>query len=118
MSASVRILKEKRREFLETVRFLQDDKLREKGLIASNWREHQEDVNGYLLTDEWESEEDLKRYFRTDNFRVFLGALKTLCAEAEVKYGLVHRRGGAENSKEAESKRFEYYKTILSHWKI
>jgi quinol monooxygenase YgiN len=96
MTAAVKIRPEKRKEFLDAMRSLQDDKLKVKGATASKWHEDRQDPTRFYLIDEWETGEDLKRYRRTDNFKVFLGALKTLCIEAEVKDGLLDEKGQNE----------------------
>jgi quinol monooxygenase YgiN len=93
MTAAVKIRPEKRKEFLDAMRSLQDDKLKEKGVTASKWHEDHQDPTRFYLIDEWETGEDLNRYRRTDSFRVFLGALKTLCIEVEVKYGPLDEEG-------------------------
>lgn len=87
MTAVAKIRPEKRKEFLDAMRSLQDDKLKEKGVTASKWHEDRQDPTRFNLIDEWETGEDLNRYCCSDSFRVFLGALKTLCIDAEVKYG-------------------------------
>lgn len=95
MTAIAKIRPGKRKEFLNAMRSLLDDKLKEKGVTASKWHEDRQDPTYFYLTDEWESEEDLKRYCSTDSFRIFLGALKTLCVDAEVKYGPFHGEAGS-----------------------
>jgi len=77
---------EKKAEFLQVMRSLQNERMKEKGIRASKMHED-EDRAGFYLTDEWETEEDRERYCRSESFRVLLGALKTLCAEAEVNCG-------------------------------
>jgi len=96
MTAAVKIKPEKRKEFMDAMRSLQDDKLKEKGVTASKWHEDHQDPTRFYLIDEWETGEDLNRYRRTDNFKVFLGALKTLCIKADVKYGLLDEKGQNE----------------------
>jgi len=95
MTMFAQISPEKRKEFLDVMSSLQDQKLRAKGVTASNWQEDPRDPTCFHLLDEWESGEDLKRYCSTENFRVFLGALKTLCVVAEVKCEPLH--GEAED---------------------
>jgi quinol monooxygenase YgiN len=88
----VKVRPEKKAEFLQAMRSLQIDRMKEKGIKASEMREV-EDRTGFHLTDEWETEEDRDRYCRSESFRVFLGALKTLCAEAEVNCGSFGSKG-------------------------
>jgi len=85
---------EKRTEFLDAMRSLQKDRLKEQGIRGSQLYERSEDPTGFLLVDEWETDEDLQRYFVKEGFRVLLGALRTLCTEVEVKYDPLRRGGG------------------------
>ncbi len=84
----VKVRPEKKAEFMQVMRSLQTDRMKEKGIRASEINEDQ-DRTGFCLKDEWETQEDRDRYCHSENFRVLLGALKTLCAEAEVKCGSV-----------------------------
>lgn len=86
LTTVVKIAPGKRKEFLDAMGALCENKLKEKGITTSEWHEDCQDPNRFYLMEEWENEEDLVRYCRTDMFRVFLGALKTLCVEAEVEY--------------------------------
>jgi quinol monooxygenase YgiN len=87
MTTLAKVRPGKRKEFLDAMGSLQEVKLKQSGVTASKWHEDPLDPARFYIVDEWESGEDLKKYCRTDSFRVFLGALKTLCVEAEVKYG-------------------------------
>lgn len=70
------------------------EKEKEKGISGSKVYEDGGDSTGFSLIDEWETDEDLQRYFSKEGFRILLGALITLCMEAEVKYDPLRRRGG------------------------
>ena len=86
MTVLAKVSPEKREEFLQAMRALQAEKMKRKGLSGS--RVSEDHVRGgFRLQDEWEREEDLTRYREGESFGVFLGALKTLCVEAEVEYG-------------------------------
>ena len=95
MTTLAKVRRKKRKEFLDAMRSLQEIKLKQSGVTASEWHEDPLDPARFHIVDEWESGEDLKKYCRTGSFRVFLGALKTLCIEAEVTYGPLH--GGVKD---------------------
>ncbi|MBN2033161.1 MAG: antibiotic biosynthesis monooxygenase [Deltaproteobacteria bacterium] len=95
MTVVAKVQSGKRDEFLDAMRSLKKDRLREQGIRESQVYESGEDPSRFLLIDEWETEEDMQRYFGKEGFRVLLGALRTLCTEAEVKYDPL-RRGGAD----------------------
>ncbi len=99
MTVVAKMKPEKRNEFLDAMRSLHNDRMKEKGIRGSKVFEDDDRTN-FRLEDEWETKEDLERYCKGESFRVFLGALKTLCAEAEVKCGSVHCGGGDVNFQE------------------
>jgi quinol monooxygenase YgiN len=88
----VKVRPGKQEEFLQAMRSLQNDRIKEKGIRGSKVFEDGGRTS-FCLMDEWETVEDLERYCQGESFRVFLGALKTLCAEAEIKYGSFLREG-------------------------
>ena len=94
MTVVAKVRPEKREEFLDAMRYLQNERLTEKGIKGSQMYEDGEDHTGFRLVDEWETDEDLQRYFSTEGFRILLGALRTLCTEAEIKYDPLRRGGG------------------------
>jgi len=99
MTVTVKVRPEKQKEFLQAMRSLQNDRMKAKGIRGSKVYED-EDRTSFCLTEEWETEQDLERYCYGESFRVFLGALKTLCAETELKYSMVGEvgkdRGGTQ----------------------
>ena len=94
MTVVGKVRPEKRDEFLDAMRSLQKERLTEQGIIGSQLYERSEDPTRFLIIDEWEADEDLQRYFSREAFRILLGALRTLCTEAEVKYDPLRRGGG------------------------
>ncbi len=93
----------KREEFLDAMRSLQNDRMREKGMRSSTM-DHGGDGNSFRLVEEWETAEDLKRYCNGESFKVFLGAVRTLCVQADFKYGSVEGQGGTLDLREARRK--------------
>ena len=77
----VKVRPEKQEEFLQAVRSLQIDRMKERGIRESKVSKDQ-NQNSFSLMDEWDTVEDLEGYCYGESFRIFLGALKTLCAEA------------------------------------
>ncbi len=78
MTVIIKVRPEKQKEFLQAMRSLRNDRMKETGIRRSNVYEV-EDQTSFGLMDEWETVEDLERYCDGESFRVFLGALKTLC---------------------------------------
>jgi len=94
MTVVAKVLPEKRHEFLDAMRSLQKDRLMEQGISGSQVYERREEPTRILVIDEWETDEDLQRFFSKEGFRILLGALRTLCTEAEIKYDPLRREGG------------------------
>jgi quinol monooxygenase YgiN len=81
---------EKRDEFLDAMRSLQKERLSEPGIKGSQLYDYTEEPTRFLVIDEWETDEDLKRFLSKEGFSILLGALRTLCSEAEIKYDPHH----------------------------
>jgi quinol monooxygenase YgiN len=85
---------EKRAEFLDAMRSLQQERTKEKRVIASNIYEGPDAPNLFRLIDDWETEKDLEKYCEGQGYRILIGALRTLCTEAEVRYAPSQSGGG------------------------
>ena len=89
---------EKRKEFIDAMQSLQPMRNHLKGIRGSSLFEGN-DRNTFRLVDEWETKEDFDRYRQDESFRVFLGALKILCTETEIKFESIN----AEKSESTEN---------------
>ncbi len=78
MTVIIKVRPEKQKEFLQAMGFLQYDRMKATGMKVLKMYENGDRI-GFSLTDEWETVDDLERYCQGESFRVFLGALKTLC---------------------------------------
>ena len=85
MTILEKVMSEKQEEFLDTMLSLKVERLTEKGIRGSRVNRDGEEETGFRLIDEWETDEDLERYCSGEDFRVLLGALRTLFTETEVK---------------------------------
>lgn len=85
MIVVAKVRPEKRKEFLQAMRSLQNERRKIKGIRGLKLYEDGE-PGTYHIIDEWETEEDLGRYCGGESFKVFLGALKTLCVKADIRY--------------------------------
>jgi len=94
MMIKIKLMPGKKKEFLDTMQSLQNEKKNLKGISGTKVYEDVEDADGFNLVDDWETDEDLERYRSGENFRVFLGALKTLCAETNVILGPTQQQTG------------------------
>jgi quinol monooxygenase YgiN len=69
---------EKREEFLQTIRLLSPETRTHSGCMSHDWYEDLEESNTFVLLEQWSSMKTLKRYHRSEHFRVLLGAAHTL----------------------------------------
>ncbi|MCJ7685996.1 MAG: antibiotic biosynthesis monooxygenase [Desulfobacteraceae bacterium] len=86
VSISLKVFRQKRDEFLQTLHSLQSDLKKDQGLIKSALYQDVNDPERFHLINEWETEQDYDNYLRSENFSVLIGALKVLSEETEVRY--------------------------------
>ena len=84
-SITVRVRPEKREEFQQAILSLQNHRKEGKGRQIFNISQDPEDKNVFYLTYDWKSDQESESYYKSEDFRVFLGAVKTLCTESEWK---------------------------------
>jgi quinol monooxygenase YgiN len=94
VSISLKVFRQKRDEFLQTVRSLQSDLEKDQGLIKSALYQDVDDPERFHLINEWETEQDYDNYLRSENFSVLIGALKVLSEETEVRYHMGSQKIG------------------------
>jgi quinol monooxygenase YgiN len=93
----LRVYSEKRDEFLQTIRSLQNSLLEEAGLTKSTLFQDTSDSNVFHLIEDWKTHDSMDRYIRSERFSVLMGALKVLCVESEVRYQIT-----SDNKKSAK----------------
>ena len=86
VSISLKVSRQKREEFLQTVHSLQSDLQKDPALIKSAFYQDVNDPERFHLINEWKTEQDYDSYLRSENFSVLIGALKVLSEETEVRY--------------------------------
>ncbi|MDW7712651.1 MAG: antibiotic biosynthesis monooxygenase [Deferrisomatales bacterium] len=93
MTVIATVREEKKEEFLQAVRSLQRDRVREPGAREAGVYEDG-DRTRFRLVEEWETQAHLERHRESENFRVLQGALKALCVEADLRWGRGPDEGG------------------------
>jgi quinol monooxygenase YgiN len=73
---------EKRREFFQTIGRLLDPIKKAQGCLAFRCYVDSNDENSSLLIGEWETESDLNKYLRSDDFAILQGAIKILSIQS------------------------------------
>lgn len=94
VSIFLKVFRQKREEFVQTVRSLQSDLKQDEGLIRSILYQDVDDPEQFHLITEWETDQDYDSYLGSEQFRVLIGALKVLGEETEVRYSMGSRKTG------------------------
>ena len=84
-SIIIKVRLEKLEEFQQTVFALQSKRKEVKGKKFFRIDEDPENQNVFHLTYEFNSHHESESYFKSDEHRVLVGALKTLCEQADWK---------------------------------
>jgi len=84
----------KREEFLQTIDSLALDLKQEKGFKKSSIFQDVKNANVFHLVQEWETNDALERYLKSEFFRILIGTLKVLCQESEIRYRMVAEEMG------------------------
>lgn len=87
-----KVPKEAQAEFLQAVRALNKDLIKEKGFRDSTLYRNVDKEDTFSLIQEWETHADAQRHISAASHTVLLGALKTLCIESVTS----HDDGSAE----------------------
>ena len=91
---TVEIFPEKRHEFMQTIRLLNEKIKQEKGLVRVNLFQDVDNSSRFNLIEEWETQDDLDDHTRSNNFRVLIGALKVLSERSQIRYNLKSEKLG------------------------
>jgi quinol monooxygenase YgiN len=74
----VRTQSDKREEFLQTIRLLGGGVANENGLLSHDWYQAIEDWTSFILFERWASDDAMNEHHRSEQFRILLGAVRTL----------------------------------------
>jgi quinol monooxygenase YgiN len=85
---------EMRRDFLETMRGMIEPVQVERGCLSYRLYEDVEDINTFVLVEEWATQKDLESHIRTDNQRQLLALMDLLNEQPELRFITVsHTKG-------------------------
>jgi hypothetical protein len=98
MTITMKARPEKREELLQVVHFILDCEDRNPVRY-----EEIDDATAIRLTYEWNSREELERYFGTAKFMVLLGTLKVLCEKSEMTFGPCRSTAGLRTGRSRPS---------------
>jgi len=97
---------EKQKEFIQSFQDLMKKIRKDNGCMSCYLVRDIEDENIFLLIEEWETQEDLFRHFRSDYFGTLSGALHLLSKKTEMKIHTVSSTQGIETVTKVRNKTY------------
>ncbi|MHC4153163.1 MAG: putative quinol monooxygenase [Planctomycetota bacterium] len=97
LNIKMHVYPEKRKELMQTVNSLIEDMKNMQQCHTCDLYQNANDENTLILTGEWEKQEDLDTYFRSEPYRVLLGAMSSLSQKPpETKIETIDHTTGME----------------------
>jgi quinol monooxygenase YgiN len=95
----MKVLSEKRVELLQTIVSLIGSIRTERGCRRCDFCQSMEDENELCLLEEWDSQENVTNYVKSERFKVLRGAMNLLKEPYEMIYHTVFHPAGMEEMK-------------------
>ncbi len=92
MTVVVKVRPEKEEEFLQAMRSLNSAREKQEGLRTPALYKAVDDQYSFKLTWQWETQVEMEKYTRTEQFRVLLGAVKVLGEKSKVWHSQVSEK--------------------------
>ena len=92
----MKVLSEKRMELSQTIVSLIGSIRTEKGCKRCDFCQSMEDENRLFLLEEWDTQENLMSYLKSERFRVLRGAMNLLKEPYEMMFHTVFHPAGME----------------------
>lgn len=87
---------EKRSDLLETMRGMLEPARVERGCLSYRLYEDVEDINTFVLVEEWKTQNDLESHIRTDNHRRLMALMDLLSRQPELRFNIVSHTSGMD----------------------
>ncbi len=87
---------EKRSDLLKTMRGMLEPARVERGCLSYRLYEDVEDINTFVLVEEWNTQNDLERHIRTDNHRRLMALMDLLSRQPELRFNTVSHTSGMD----------------------
>ena len=84
LTITMKVLPEKRKELLQTIRALLKLMRTESGCVGYRFYQDTEDDNKFSLVSEWETHADVDRHLLSDRFGVLLGTSSLLSEPSQI----------------------------------
>jgi quinol monooxygenase YgiN len=106
LSIKMHVYPQKRKELMQTINSLIEDMKNMQHCNKCDFYLDANDENMLILKGEWDEQKDLDNYFRSEPYRVLLGAMSSLVQEPpEIKIETVVYTAGMEAVKKAREEK-------------
>ena len=85
-----------RREILKTLRALAASTAARRGCASVRVLQEVDNHNSFLWIEQWDSEADLERYMRSDEYRALLAVIDMSMRQPDIRFFTVDRTAGME----------------------
>ena len=97
----MKVVPEKREELIQTLRGMNEEIRREKGCMSCFFYQDVTDENIFSLIEEWETQEELDNYMKSDMFSALIGTENLLAESPEINIKAISYKAGIEAVKKA-----------------
>ena len=87
---------ERRSDLLETMRGMLEPARVERGCLSYRLYEDVENINAFVLLEEWKTQQDIESHIRTDNQQRLLTLMDLLSEQPELRFNTVSHTAGME----------------------
>ena len=87
---------ERRSDLLETMRGMLEPARVERGCLSYRLYEDVENINAFVLLEEWKTQQDIESHIRTDNQRRLLTLMDLLSEQPELRFNTVSHTAGMD----------------------
>jgi DNA-directed RNA polymerase sigma subunit (sigma70/sigma32) len=96
LRVAMNALPKKRKELLQTIEAISGSIRKQRGCSSHHVYQDIEDENALCLLEEWENQDDLENYLRSDRFAALLGAMDLLSERPAITFNQVSSTAGME----------------------
>ncbi|SMD12951.1 Quinol monooxygenase YgiN [Desulfocicer vacuolatum DSM 3385] len=85
----MQVTPKKRKELLQTMLSIVEKVRQENECIKCHFYQDMEDINSFVLVEEWQNKRDLNRYLHSDQFSLLNGAIRLLNESHKMQFNTI-----------------------------
>ena len=94
---------EERENLLQIVRMILEPTRVEKGCLNYHCYQDVEEKNGFVIVEQWQTQQDLERFIRTKNYQQLLTAMELLTEAPDITINAISYTAGLEAIEKARA---------------